>query len=101
MDELVLVHARPHERREPRYAAVGQFLVAERDHRADGRWLLALPIGEAGADGELGAVGQLHEQSAQAAFVSTVARLVADHPGFGIVKCLDLEQGRRAAGHVA
>src|SRR5690349_14192800 len=58
------------ERREPRHAAVGQFLVFEQDSGADGGGIFTFLVGKPGADGELDAVGQLHEQCAEAALVT-------------------------------
>src|SRR2546422_30350 len=43
-----------------RPACVREFLVTERNRRSDGRRVLPLTIAEAGADGEIGAVGQTH-----------------------------------------
>jgi len=71
--------AEPLPRGESRYAALGQFLVAECDARSDRRRLFALPIGKAAADGKLHAVGQLDALRLEPTTMAAGARLVTDH----------------------
>src|SRR4051812_32815477 len=84
------LHVFPHavKRRESRHAAVTQFLVPEDDGGADGGWIVALLVAEPGADGELGPVGELHQQRAEPALVLPGAGLMTDDDGFVVLKTL-------------
>lgn len=66
--------------------AFSQLLVLEAHDATDRNGVVSLRIGESGADGELGAVDHLHDQSAQTTFVPTSSRFVADDTRFGIVE---------------
>src|SRR5262249_50404644 len=79
-------------RREARHAGLGQLLVAERDDAADRRRVLALGVGEAGADGEARAVGQLDAQRTQPALVAAGAGLVLDDARLGVEEPLHLQE---------
>ena len=64
----------------------GQLLIAESDGAADRRRVAALGVGEAGADGELRAVGQFDEQGAEPSLVPAGAGLMADDASLGVVE---------------
>src|SRR5260370_9843788 len=82
---------------EARHAAVGKLLVAEGDRGADGGRGAALAIAEAGADGELGAVGQPGPQRSEPALVLAGPFQLAAHHRPRVVKCLALVPGRGTA----
>ena len=80
-----------HKRRKAGNAAIGQFLVAERDRAADRRRVFAFSIRQTSADVERDPIGKLHDQSPQSAFVAATAGLMVDDLSFGIVERFQFE----------
>ena len=86
---------------EARRAGVRELLITEGDDGADRRRVLALDVRKAGADVERGAIGELDQQRAEAALVTTHSGDVTEHARFGVLEALHLQQRVRAAGLVA
>ena len=61
----------------------------------------AFGVGEAGPHREPRPIGQLHEQRAEPALVPAGPFEVLQHPRFGVVEVLDLQQRQRPADFVA
>ena len=85
---------------ESRHAGIRKLLIAEGHRRADGRRVLTFTVAETGADGEIGAVWQAHQQRAQPSLVSASAGLMTHHDSLRIVKSFYPEQRRRTSGDV-